>query len=418
MFAHPRGISSPRRRVYSILVASAATTLALGISACSASPTDQASGASSTSSASSVNSAAAAATAAITKRPTSIGITVPVGAKIPAGKKIYFVVPNVPSALQMEAPLKAAAAALKWTTVNVNAGTSPESFVAAVNTAIHAKPDGVFIAGIPPAVIQDQLAQLKKLGIPVITLGAPLGNIPPASTGILFNIAGIPYNTAAGVALANWVAADSGGKTSALVIGIPTFPGPLALSTGFEHQMGKACPDCKVYVQNYAASAMGTTLPGSLTGYLRTHPSIKYVVADFDDMFAGVPAALKAAGITDVKLAGNTPSSSDQVNIAAGNFEAAGYMFALNENPWRVIDVFARHFAHKPTAVSANAPLPAWLLIKNNESTWGGPAQDTWPLVANYQEQYKKLWASRLNTHPPAGPAGRPGIPTGSRACR
>jgi len=387
------GATRPRRGARGIVLVSAVAALALGLAACSTSPTDSTPKTSSSATASSPSlSEAAAATAKLTARPTSIGITVPVGAPIPAGKKIYFVVPNVPSALAMQAPLKAAAAELKWTTVDINAGASPGTFVAAVNTAIQAKPDGVFIAGIPPAVIQGQLKQLNQMKIPVITLGAPLGNIPPASDGILFNIAGVPYNTAAGIALANWVTADSGGKASAVAIGIPTFPGPLALSTGFEQQMATACPGCKVYTENYAASAMGTTLPTSLTGFLRTHPAVHYVVADFDDMFAGVPAALKAAGITDVKLAGNTPSPPDQVNIAAGNYEAAGYMFALDENPWRVIDVFARYFTHKPTAVSANAPLPAWVITKSNESTWGGPAQDMWPLVANYQEQYEQLW--------------------------
>jgi hypothetical protein len=190
------GAARPRRGARGIVLMSAVAVLAFGLAACSTSPTDSTPKASSSATASNPNlSEAAAANATLTARPTSIGITVPVGAPIPAGKKIYFVVPNVPSALAMQAPLKAAAAELKWTTVDINAGASPGTFVAAVNTAIQAKPDGVFIAGIPPAVIQVQLKQLNKMNIPVITLGAPLGNIPPASDGILFNIAGVPYNT-------------------------------------------------------------------------------------------------------------------------------------------------------------------------------------------------------------------------------
>jgi ABC-type sugar transport system substrate-binding protein len=335
---------------------------------------------------------AADASKKLQTRPTSIGVTEPVGADIPTGKKIYFVVPNVPSALAMADPLKAAAGALNWSATVVNAGTSPETFVGAVTQAIRAKPDGVFIAGVPPAVIQTQLQTLKAQKIPVITLGAPTGNLPGADTGIIFNIAGIPYNTQAGTALANWVTADSNGDTSALAIGVPDFPGPLAVSTGFQAQMAKVCPGCQVELRNYPADTLGQTLPQQLAGYLRTHKDVKYVIADFDDMFNGVPAALKQAGITGVKLAGNTPNPPNQVNIAAGNFEAAGYAFALRENPWRVVDVFARYFTNKPVEVSANAPLPEWLLTKDNQSTWGGPPEGTWPLVADYEAQYKKLW--------------------------
>jgi ribose transport system substrate-binding protein len=329
---------------------------------------------------------------ALEKRPTSVGVTEKIGAPVPPGKKIDFVVPNVPSALAMADPLKQAAAALSWTATVINAGTSPETFVSSVEKALQDKPDGVFIAGVPPQVITKQLEALKAAKIPVITLGAPLGNIPDPSTGIIFNIAGTPYNTDAGTALANWVTADSDGSTSALTLSVPDFPGPTAVAKGFKAQMGKVCPSCKVDSMDLAADTLGQSAPQKISGYLRTHKDVKYVIADFDDMFAGLPAALQAAGITGVKLLGNTPSVTDQVNISAGNYEVAGYVFALFENPWRVIDVFARHIVGKPVDVSANAPIPAWIISKDNQSTWGGDPQDTWPLVADYQDQYKALW--------------------------
>jgi ABC-type sugar transport system substrate-binding protein len=336
--------------------------------------------------------AAKAATTKLLARPTSIGVTEPIGAKVPSGKKIDFVVPNVPSALAMAKPLTEAAKALGWTTTIRNAGTSPEDFVAAVEKATQSAPDGVFIAGIPPAVITRQLQALKGAKIPVITLGAPGGNVPAPSTGIIFNIAGTPYNTDAGTALANWVTADSNGKADTLAIGVPDFPGPHAVTTGFKAQLAKSCPKCKFDSMNFPADTIGQTLPQTLAGYLRTHQDVKYVVADFDDLYAGVPAALQSAGITGVKLAGNTPSTTNQVNIAAGNDEAGGYMFSLFENPWRVIDVFARTFAGKPVDASVNAPIPAWLITKDNQKSWGGPADSAWPLVKDYQAQYKKLW--------------------------
>jgi ribose transport system substrate-binding protein len=386
---------------YALFCAVAAATVLVGAVACGSSPsssnggsgrTQQANAGASNADASQRLQEALSATAKVEKRPTSVGVTVPVGKPIPEGKKIAFVVPAVASAQLLINPLKAAAAALDWTTTVINAGTSPQSYVAAVQQADQLNPSGVFISGVPPDVIQRQLAELKSKHIPVIYQAAPLDSVPNASTGIIFNVAGNQYSDQSGIALADWVTADSKGHASALVIGISDIPGPLVISAAFKEQFEKVCPGCTFASENFPAATMGQSLPTTIAGYLRTHKDVNYVIADFDDEFAGVPAALKAAGITGVKLAGGTATALDQVNIAAGNYEAAAIGFPLFENPWRVIDVFARYFAGTSIAVSANAPLPLLLLTKGNQSEWGGAPSDNWPLVANYAEQYKKLW--------------------------
>jgi ribose transport system substrate-binding protein len=314
-----------------------------------------------------------------------------VGKPIPKGKTIYFIPPSVPSALQMGPPLAAAAKVLGWTEKTLPGGQSPESFVAAYNQAIRAHPSAIFGAGIPPAVITQQLNKLASMKIPVVLLGAPVPVFPGSNIAIA-NIAGLGQHASSGNTLADWVTADSNGHANTLVVGVPNFPVLDAVRQGFAAEYAKVCPGCAYAFQSYPVTTVGTTFPQTLVGYLRTHPNVKYVVATFTDMWAGVPAALKQAGITGVKLVGDTGGTTDQVNVAQGNYESAVTMFALNENPWRAIDILARYFAGAPIKPAVVAPYPAWLLTKANQSSWGGSPSANWPLVADYQAQYKKLW--------------------------
>lgn len=98
-----------------------------------------------------------------------------------------------------------------------------------------------------------------------------------------------------------------------------------------------------------------------------------------------MPAALKEAGLTNIKLVGDTGGPTDQVNIASGKYEQVVTMFALNENPWRAVDILARYFAGVSIAAAVNAPYPQWMLTKANESSWGGPPSQNCPLVADYR---------------------------------
>jgi ABC-type sugar transport system substrate-binding protein len=345
----------------------------------------------STSTVSSDVAQASAAVAPLLVRPTSIGDTTPVGKPIPKGKTIIFIPPSVPSALEMGPALAAAAKVLGWTEKTLPGGSSPDSFVATYEQAIREHPSAIFGAGIPPAVITQQLQQLAAMKIPVVLLGAPVPTYPGKSIAIA-NIAGLDQHAASGAHLADWVTANSDGHPDTLVVGVTEFPVLAAVEQGFAQEYSKVCPGCSYAFQTYPVTTVGTTFPETLVGYLRTHPKVDYVAAEFTDMWAGVPAALKQAGITNVKLVGDTGGPTDQVNIAAGNYEQAVTMFALNENPWRAIDILARYFAGVPITPAVNAPYPEWLLTKANQSSWGGPPSQNWPLVANYQTQYEQLW--------------------------
>jgi ribose transport system substrate-binding protein len=322
-------------------------------------------------------------------RPTSIGLDKPISKPIPPGKQIAFVIPAVPSTLEFVPNLEAAANAVGWTAETTEGGTSPEEFKAAFEQVVRNKPDAVVSAGIPPEAVEPELKELNASKIPIVLISAePL----PPNVDILADVAAGETHYGYGELLANWATVDSEGAADTLLINVPEFPVLDAVEEGFEDRYTKVCAECPLEIKSYPAGSIGKELPQTISGYLRSHPDVKYVAATFSDMLLGVPGALAEAGITDVKLAGNAATPANVVNIAAENYEAAGSLAGLFENPWHAVDALARHFAGEPPTPKSDSTQPEWLLTKENEAEWGGEPEEKWPIVADYEEQYKALW--------------------------
>jgi ABC-type sugar transport system substrate-binding protein len=339
---------------------------------------------------------AVALVAALQNRPTSIGLTTKIKGKIPSGKHIYYVDPNLPSTNELVPFLQAAAKVLGWTVTNVPAGLTPETYQAAYDQVVRDKPAGVFSAGIAPDLISADLATLAKQHRPVVFLGADAPEYPGKNVA-LANIYGYAAHVVSGDHQADWVIADSGGTANTVFYDLSSFKVLNSVREGFQEQYDKLCSSCGLAVQNTVATDIGTNLPGDVVSYLRANPSTHYVVFSTCDQALGVPSALASAGFSasTIKLVCDNGEPTDLVDIQAGNFEAAATTFPAEETMWRVIDIFARTFAGDSIQPSVNAPWPTWILTHNNVSSWGGPPSVVWPLVKNFAAQYEALWPGR-----------------------
>lgn len=323
------------------------------------------------------------------KRPTSIGLDQPIKKPIPGGKHISFVVPAIPSAIEFGPHLEDAAEALGWTAETIEGGLAPEEYKAAFDQVVRNQPDAVVAAGIPPEAVEPELEELNAAKIPIVLISA---EPPPRNAEILADVAEGTTHHGYGEGLAEWVTADSGGTANTLLINIPEIPVVTQVQKGFESRYRELCPQCALETKIFPATTIGKELPQTLASYLRSHSDVDYVAASTAAMFLGLPGALAEAGISGVKLASNALTPSDVVNIASENYETAGNLAGLFENPWHAVDVLARHFAGEPPTPQTNATQPEWMLSKENESEWGGKPEDKWPIVADYEEQYKELW--------------------------
>src|SRR6202034_4228095 len=90
---------------------------------------------------------------------------------------------------------------------------------------------------------------------------------------------------------------------SVLLVNIPDFLILNINATDFKSSMSQYCPTCSVSQLNIALANIGTAASTTVS-YLRSHPSIKWVVDETDALTVGLASAIKAAGLTGINIIG------------------------------------------------------------------------------------------------------------------
>lgn len=372
--------SRPARiAVLSVLVGAAA----LAVTACGSSGTS--STASRTSASSSVELTTADKLAAQwAQRPTQIPVSEPIGKPIPTGKRIDFINCGVTACTSLYKNLSDAAKTLGWTVKQINTQGTPESVQAAWKQAVNDKPDAVVASGFPRAVFAQQLKQLQQMKIPVVE-----SSTDDVEGGGIDLILSKPKDLGPeGQILASWITKDSGGKANTLYVDLPVYNILKPVREYFEQDYAKLCAGCKLDKIDIPITAIGKDVPDRVVSYLRAHPDINYVAYSLGALNVGVPAALRQAGLANkVKLIVNVGDAENYQYIASGQTHAA-MAFSNVDQTWVWADALARLFTGQPIDVDRKARLPYMLITKDNLISTGSE----FPLVANYQEQWKKLW--------------------------
>ena len=372
--------SRPARvAVLSVVVGAAA----LAVTACGSSGTS--STASSSSASSNVELTTADKLAAQwAQRPTQIPVSQPIGKPIPAGKRIDFINCGVTACTSLYNNLSDAAKTLGWTVKQINTQGTPESVQAAWKQAVNDKPDAVVASGFPRAVFSQQLKQLQQMKIPVIE-----SSTDDVEGGGIDLILSKPKDLGPeGQILASWITKDSGGKANTLYVDLPVYNILKPVRQYFEQNYAKLCAGCKLDKIDIPITAIGKDVPDRVVSYLRAHPNVNYVAYSLGALNVGVPAALRQAGLANkVKLIVNVGDAENYQYIASGQTHAA-MAFSNVDQTWVWADALARLFTGQSIDVDRKAHLPYMLITKNNLISTGSE----FPLVANYQEQWKKLW--------------------------
>ena len=318
---------------------------------------------------------------ALEVRPTKIAVSVPITTPIPKGKTIDWLVCGSPDCTVLTAPLTAAAKKLGWTLVSVPEGLTPETVLNAWNTVVQNHPDGVITAGFPEVLFSSDLATLKSENIPVVDgfVTDDVGN------GIVAMVNGKNSFTYAGGNLADFVLGKSGTKANALFVGGTTFPASQFEENAFLAQFHKLCPSCKSQTVNEPATAIGAALTSSIVAQLTRNPGINWVVASQPTQAAGLPQALKAAGIK-AQIVVNTPDATTiaylEKNLIAGIMDTPN----TDEMP-QMIDAMARAIVGQSVAPD-EVKGGDWAVTRATASQVTSP----YFLVPNYLSQFAKLW--------------------------
>jgi ribose transport system substrate-binding protein len=326
-------------------------------------------------------SKAEAAMAEGTKRPTEETVTKPIDKPIPSGKKLAFISCGT-SQCQLQGEIVAGAAThLGWTSRTLATDGSPTQIQEAFTTALRDGVDAVILNASTRDAIAKQLDEAKAKGVAYIGCCST----DEVGDGYLYNTSTPEQNARIGKYLAAAIVSDSKGEANTLYVDIPAFTILGALGDSFKSDYQSFCPDCGFDKIDVALPRLGDS-PNIIVSYLRSHPDVNYVALSVTDALGtGLPAALKAAGLTDVKIVGQGGDPTAFQALAQGQMLAL-VPFPYYDVDYMMVDALARHFAG--AELEHTAP-PLWMLTKDNL-----PEDYTklFPNVESYESEFLKLW--------------------------
>ncbi len=329
---------------------------------------------------------------------TALPFSEPVAA--PKGKKIFYVQCSVPVCEEIKTGIEGAATALGWSFESAAHKDTPETVASAFDAAIAAKPDVVLTSGNPREWFASQLKTLEDAKVPVVAWSIPESYEP--GNGIAANLLTDDDYYFYGVLMADYAATQSKNK-NILFVGLPTFPVLSTVQKGFQDEIKKVCPECKVDTQEVAVTDLGVNLPGQIVSKLQANKDLDFLAYAFGGMLFGVPEALQSAGLIDqAKAVSQAGGPLNFGFIADGQHQEAEVGLASELLGWRAVDVAARVLAGQepgratpPAGAKVDGHpdilvngLPLQILEKDSIQD---PAA-LWPGVEGFQDQFKKLW--------------------------
>lgn len=346
---------------------------------------DEAGGAGDTSSA---FPAAVKANEAWEQRPTSIGLKTPVAKPVQTGKVIDFIQCAVPACAVEAELLGEATELLGWKLVPVDAGSTPEEIKVAYAKAVRDQPDGVIGSGYPLAFYESEAKELEAMGIPVVE--SFIADEAKPGNGLAAVLANNEASETQAKMMADYVLAHSNDKS--MEFGIVNVPGLETIKTTSEavkQTVESECPGCQIKELDAPVTSIGKDLSQRISGFLTANPGIEWTAIGYGDMVTGLPTTLKGAGVTGVNLVTTNINPTIAPYLADGEYLQATVGTSAPEIYWRVVDTLVRIFNHESLAEDLDSStLPYWTITsKSLPST-----SEEFPLVANYQEQFEKLW--------------------------
>jgi ribose transport system substrate-binding protein len=326
--------------------------------------------------------------------PGTINVSEPLPGKPAAGKKVHFLVLNLPTTQIAQEGMKAAAKAVGWdlTTVLLDP-TDAQAFSAGVEQAIAAKADYIVGAALSLATAGEAVAKAKAAGIPVmVTYGTDPAE-GAAGNGVYVSSAGPEWVDKIYPAATDWAIAKSGGTAHMLYVNVPDIPIMKVTNDANVAHMKEACPTCTYEELGLSVADMGNgSIPSQVVSKLQSDPKIDYIFFGFADLGTGVYEALQAAGLADkVKLISASANPSDLANIAKGAGMDAGTLNAQYYVYWMVTDAMLRLDAGESIDPETYAYAPLAVADKSNVGTVF-PDDADWLGPKGFEDQFKALW--------------------------
>lgn len=370
-----------RRRRLRLLAAASVAVAGLAIGGCGSGDDDVDAGTTTATGAGAAGLERAEATLAqLSGRPSQTIDATPLPS-IPAGTRMVFLKCGVPACEPYVAGATAAARRIGVEMRVLDAGNAPQDQAKAWDQAISETPAAVLEVGFQLDLFGRQMGELAAKGIPIISGGdvgrGLTGNIQPPETFVEI-----------GGRQADYVIANSQGKARVVFLYTPEIPLVVSVKEGFERRIRENCPDCELDTMQVQLRDIGRAIPAQLVSYMQQHPDTDWIAVGFGDLAAGVPEALKGAGIANAKITSGAGSKVNWGYIEDGNAQVMDLAVDNVMLGWWMVDRAVRAIAGEDA--SEPAPLVQQYLTKD---TIDFDLNEGWTAVDGYPDKFAAAWS-------------------------
>jgi ABC-type sugar transport system substrate-binding protein len=338
------------------------------------------------------NAAAPAALEPYLTKPSTLPDFAPLTEAPPTGRTIYYINTGSGSAAEIAHGVEAAAKTLGWKykglTYNVaNPATGNSAYLAAINSGA----DGIISTGLPVAAIQEGLDKAKAKGVDVVLIN-PTESPKGTDIGHVGNVQVLAkaYGKVNALAIAA-DAAKSGKEAHVAVVSSSGIPILTTLTDAMVDGIKESCKGCEV--DNVDVSAGDITsgqASKAVISYIQRHPDTNYVNLAVGAFEGGMRAALDAAGLDSIEIAGTQPTIAQNQEIASGD-SLFWLQVPYGYEAWEAVDALARSATGGDLTTHNTEEVPIWVVDKSNLDF---DPKELPAFPTDYEMQFAQLWGT------------------------
>jgi ribose transport system substrate-binding protein len=306
---------------------------------------------------------------------------------VPKGEEIDYVDCGTPICALFWEILQPAAQTMGVNLERVKAGSAANTVTSAFDTVIAKEPAAVIVGSVTMELWSKQLKELQEKEIPVVTTGIS----DAEEYGVEAPQASNHNSEKSGDLMAAYTVAELGKKdegTNIVFYETPELSFTTILQESFTAEVEKLCPSCSVRIAKIGIEELGNTAPNTVVSDLQANPETEVAVFGTAEIEAGLPSALKAAGI-EVETFGSSPGPTELQYLKEGKVTAM-LGFDLPVLTWGLLDQAAREIAgQKLTGLQAEG-IGVFQFLKKEDVQYD--VSKGWTGYPEFAEKFAELW--------------------------
>jgi ribose transport system substrate-binding protein len=305
--------------------------------------------------------------------------------EVPKGDEIDYVDCGTPICALFWEILQPAAQTMGVKLERVKAGSAANTVASAFDTVIAKEPAAVIVGSITMELWSKQLKELQDKEIPVVTTGIS----DTEEFGIEAPQASNANSELDGKLLAAYVIAEMAGEESNVVFyETPELSFTTILAEAFQGEFESLCPECSVRIGKVGVEELGNTAPNTVVSDLQANPDTNVAVFGTAEIEAGLPTALKAAGI-EVETLGSSPGPAELQYLKEGKATAM-LGFDLPVLTWGLLDQAAREIVGQELTGPQAEGIGVAQFLKKEDVQYD--VSKGWTGYPNFAEMFAELW--------------------------